>query len=257
MRTAGTKPVPHDLIKIPDGHQARDDAFLRLNETRDILKKALAEKEHGEIAVVSSFGADSAVLLHLLAETAPAAPVIFIDTRMLFAETLAYKDELIRKFGLSDVRTVSPDGRTIRATDPYGRMHLSDADGCCAFRKTDVLRTALAPYDGWITGRKRFQGASRDAVQTYERAGDGKLKINPLAAWTTADIEGYFRDFDLPRHPLVKHGYPSIGCASCTSAVKAGEDVRAGRWRGSNKTECGIHIENGKLVRANAAGAAE
>ncbi|TCD13534.1 phosphoadenylyl-sulfate reductase [Oricola cellulosilytica] len=230
---------------------------MRINETRDVLKRVLAEKQHGEIAVVSSFGAESAVLLHLVAEVDPATPVIFIDTRMLFEETLAYKDQLIRTLGLTDVRTVSPDGKVIRQNDPYGRMHLSEPDACCGFRKTEVLRNALAPFDGWITGRKRFQAATRDTVETFEQASDGKLKVNPLAHWTKEDIDAYFERFDLPPHPLVEHGYLSIGCASCTSAVKPGEDVRAGRWRGSDKTECGIHFENGKLVRGSGANTSE
>jgi phosphoadenosine phosphosulfate reductase len=249
--------VPHDAIELRRQKDREDDAFLRINETRDVLKRALAEKQHGEIAVVSSFGAESAVLLHLVAEVDPSTPVIFIDTRMLFEETLRYKDQLIRKLGLTDVRTVSPDGKLIRSTDPYGRLHLSDMDACCGFRKTDVLRNALVTFDGWITGRKRFQAATRHGVKTYETASDGKLKINPLARWTKDDLDAWFVEFDLPRHPLVDHGYLSIGCASCTSAVKSGEDARAGRWRGSDKTECGIHFENGKLVRGSGAGAAE
>ena len=234
-----------------------DGAFLRVNRTRDVLRRALGSKDFGEIAVVSSFGAESAALLHMVADIDPAAPVIFIDTRMLFEETLRYKDELVRRFGLTGVRSVSPDGKAIRSTDPYGRLHLSDTDACCGFRKTDVLRQALAGFDGWITGRKRFQAATRDKLEIMEHASDGKLKINPLAHWTQADIDAYFAEFDLPRHPLIEHGYLSIGCASCTTAVKPGEDARAGRWRDSDKIECGIHFENGKLVRTNGAAASE
>ena len=249
--------MPHDRIELKTGPAPGEDAFLRVNRTRDVLRSALATKEHGEIAVVSSFGAESAALLHLVSEIDPAAPVIFIDTRMLFEETLRYKDKLVRQLGLTDVRSVSPDGKTIRATDPYGRLHLSDTDACCDFRKTDVLRTALAGFDGWITGRKRFQAMTRNDVELYERSTDGKLKINPLAHWTKDDIDAYFAEFDLPQHPLIEHGYLSIGCASCTSAVKPGEDARAGRWRDSDKTECGIHFENGKLVRTTGADASE
>jgi phosphoadenosine phosphosulfate reductase len=249
--------VPHDRIELTRQTSRNDDALLRVNETRDVLKKALGAKEYGEIAVVSSFGSESAVLLHLVAEVEASTPVVFIDTRMLFEETLAYKDNLVRHLGLTDVRTISPDGKAIRSTDPYGRLHLIDADACCGFRKTNVLRKALAPFDGWITGRKRFQATTRHTVKTYEQASDGKLKINPLARWTRDDIDAWFGAFDLPQHPLVRHGYLSIGCASCTTAVKAGEDARAGRWRDSDKTECGIHFENGKLARINGAGASE
>ena len=244
----------HERI-LPEG--ADNGMQARYAHTRDVLKKALTDKAHGEIAVVSSFGAESAVLLHLVAEANPAAPVIFIDTRMLFEETLAYKEELVRDLGLTDVRTVAPDGRAIRDTDPFGRLHLSDADACCGFRKTHVLREALSGFDGWITGRKRFQALTRHNVGLYEPASDGKLKINPLAYWSKADIDAHFSAFDLPQHPLIEHGYLSIGCASCTSPVEKGEDARAGRWRGTDKTECGIHFENGKLVRSANAGAGE
>lgn len=242
----------HERILLPEG--ADNGMQARYAHTRDVLAKALADKAHGEIAVVSSFGAESAVLLHLVAEANPATPVVFIDTRMLFAETLAYKDELVRRLGLTDVRTVSPDGKAIRRTDPYGRLHLTDTEACCGFRKTHVLRDALADFDGWITGRKRFQASTRHAIGVYEHAADGKLKINPLAHWSKPDIDAHFAAFDLPQHPLVEHGYPSIGCAACTSPVRHGEDSRAGRWRGSEKTECGIHFENGRLVRGTAAG---
>jgi phosphoadenosine phosphosulfate reductase len=248
------KPVLHERL-LPDG--ADNGMQARYAHTRDVLKKALVGKAHGEIAVVSSFGAESAVLLHLVAEADAATPVIFIDTRMLFEETLAYKDQLIRHLGLSNVRTVSPDGAAISETDPFGRLHLTDTNACCGFRKTHVLRDALDGFDGWITGRKRFQAATRHGVGTYEQAADGKLKINPLAFWSKQDIDAHFDAFDLPQHPLVEHGYPSIGCAACTSPVAAGEDARAGRWRGSEKTECGIHFENGKLVRTGGAGAGE
>mgnify|MGYP000221034090 CR=1 FL=1 len=118
---------------------------------------------------------------------------------------------------------------------------------------SDDVRDALAGFDGWITGRKRFQAETRHNVGLYEPASDGKLKINPLAYWSKQDIDAHFVAFDLPQHPLVEHGYPSIGCAACTSPVHKGEDIRAGRWRGSDKTECGIHFENGKLVRGAAA----
>ena len=240
----------HEPI-LPEG--ADNGMQARYAHTRDVLEKALVDKAHGEIAVVSSFGAESAVLLQLVAEADPATPVIFIDTRMLFAETLDYKADLVRHLGLTDVRTVAPNGAVIRETDPFGRLHLTNTDACCGFRKTHVLRDALAGFDGWITGRKRFQAETRHNVGLYEPASDGKLKINPLACWSKQDIDAHFVAFDLPQHPLVEHGYPSIGCAACTSPVHKGEDIRAGRWRGSDKTECGIHFENGKLVRGAAA----
>ncbi|MEM1377334.1 MAG: phosphoadenylyl-sulfate reductase, partial [Pseudomonadota bacterium] len=190
--------------------------------------------------------------LDLVARINRAAPVIFIDTRMLFQETLDYKAELIRTLGLTDVRTISPEGHVIRETDPWGRMHQTNPDACCDFRKTRVLQGALAEFDGWITGRKRFQAFTRGSLQPVERQKNGKTKINPLADWTADDLAEYAEHFDLPQHPLVSQGYPSIGCASCTSRVSAGEDARAGRWRDLDKVECGIHFENGKIVRTGA-----
>ena len=225
----------------------------REHETLDLLRTALAEQRFGRIATVSSFGAESAVLLHLIARVDRATPVIFIDTRMLFAETLDHKIAVTRHLGLSDVRTVSPDGQVIRAKDAWGRLHLTDPDACCDFRKTQVLDAALAGFDGWITGRKRFQALTRSDLDLVERAADGRTKLNPLAFWTADDIADYADLHDLPQHPLAAHGYASIGCAACTSPVGDGEDARAGRWRGMGKVECGIHFENGRIVRRPAA----
>ncbi len=221
------------------------------HETLALLRVALAEQRFGRVATVSSFGAESGVLLHLIARVDPASPVIFIDTRMQFEETLSYKRDLTRHLGLADVRTVTPDGRVIRDTDPWGRLHLTDPDACCDFRKTKVLDAALEGFDGWITGRKRFQAETRASILPVETAANGKTKINPLADWSREALETYSEQFDLPQHPLVSRGYPSIGCAACTSPVKSGEDARAGRWRGTDKVECGIHIVDGKIVRGD------
>ena len=222
-------------------------------ETLDLLKAAFGERRFGRIAAVSSFGAESAVLLHLIARVDPSAPVIFIDTRMLFAETLDYKATLVRHLGLTDVRTVAPDSSAIRDKDEWGRLHLTDPDACCDFRKTNVLDAALAGFDGWITGRKRFQALTRADVELVEVAANGKTKLNPLAFWSQEALADYAEQYDLPQHPLIAHGYASIGCAACTKPVKQGEDARAGRWRGMDKVECGIHFENGQIVRRQAA----
>lgn len=227
-------------------------ALHELQETAvELLHDALIAKKHGKIATVSSFGAESSVLLHLLSHVDKKAPVLFIDTRMLFEETLRYKADLIRHLGLENVQTISPSAQVIREKDVWGRMHKDNPDKCCDFRKTNVLDEALIDFDGWITGRKKFQAFTRSRLDPVEKNADGKVKINPLADWEPEDLEEYMEWFDLPRHPLVNHGYASIGCATCTSPVKAGEDPRAGRWRGMNKIECGIHFENGNSVRGN------
>lgn len=221
------------------------------NQTLEIFEYAIFRQKFGKIATVSSFGAESAVLLHLLSRIDKAAPVLFIDTRMLFQETLDYKTKLTRHLGLSDVRTISPAPQQIRQKDAWGRMHKDNPDACCDFRKTSVLDEALAPFDGWITGRKRYQALTRSDLRTVEKAANGKTKVNPLADWRAEDLAEYIDWFDLPQHPLIDHGYASIGCATCTSPIAAGEDPRAGRWRGMNKVECGIHFENGQIVRGS------
>ncbi|MEO0543815.1 MAG: phosphoadenylyl-sulfate reductase [Pseudomonadota bacterium] len=229
-------------------------AHLRapVHETLLLLRAGLAEQRFGRLAAVSSFGADSAVLLHLISQVERDTPILFIDTRMLFQETLDYKAELIRFLGLTDVRTVAPDGQVIREKDPWGSLHKTDPDGCCAFRKTNVLHNALNGFDGWISGRKRHQSFSRSGLSHIEHQVNGRTKLNPLADWSAQDLKDYAFAFDLPQHTLVNEGYPSIGCAPCTSKVSEGEDMRSGRWRGMDKVECGIHFENGKIVRTGA-----
>jgi len=204
------------------------------------LRRAILEDHKGRIAVVSSFGAESAVLLALVADIDPATPVLFIDTRQHFPETLAYRDELTRFLGLTDVRTVGPTNAEIEVNDPPGELWRFDPDACCRFRKVTPLERALAPFDAWVTGRKRHQALTRVALPLVENV-DGKRKINPLADWTAAQIEAEIVRRGLPRHRLSEAGYPSIGCATCTRAVASGEDPRSGRWFGTGKVECGIH----------------
>ena len=198
-------------------------------------------------ALVSSFGADSAVLLHMVAAIDPATPVIFVDTEMLFPETLSHQRDLARRLGLRDLRRVRPDRAATFARDGEGLLHAADPDACCALRKTEPLARALEGFDAWITGRRRSQ-PGRGALQPFERA-DGRLKVNPLAHWSRERVAAYLDATGLPPHPLVAKGFASIGCAPCTTATRPGEDERAGRWRGREKTECGIHFANGRAVR--------
>jgi phosphoadenosine phosphosulfate reductase len=209
-------------------------------ESLRVLRRALLCDHAGRIAVVSSFGAESAVLLALVAEVDPRTPVVFVDTGQHFAETLAYRDELARALGLSDVRSVGLRDDERAAHDPQGELWKYDPDACCKLRKVTPLDRALAPFEAWITGRKRQQSITRIALPVREEVG-GKVKLNPLAAWSAAQIEAELVRRQLPRHALSLHGYPSIGCAPCTRAVAAGEDPRSGRWAGTGKVECGIH----------------
>lgn len=220
---------------------------IRLNnmfrgvEPVEMLRVLLGENMLGDVAVVSSFGAESAVLLHMIATAAPATPVLFLDTGKHFPETLAYGGDLVERLGLTDLRILTPDPATILKKDETGLRWSYDPDGCCEIRKVVPLETALAGFDASITGRKGFQSSTRSGLPRFEIDGD-RLKVNPLANWTKADLDAYFEAHDLPRHPLESEGYPSIGCAPCTSKVKPGEDPRAGRWRGWDKVECGIHV---------------
>ncbi|SEN91149.1 phosphoadenylylsulfate reductase (thioredoxin) [Pseudorhodobacter antarcticus] len=236
--------MPLDTAERIAGLNAR----YRHHGATAVLEHALRDREVGRVALVSSFGAESVVLLHLLSVISPHTPVLFIDTQMLFAQTLAYQTQLAKSLYLTDIRTLRADEAAVLTQDPQGDLHKSNPDACCALRKTDVLETALSGFDAWITGRKRFQSGTRADVEFFE-ADAARLKINPLAHWTPEDLQDYITNNRLPRHPLVAEGYPSIGCAPCTSPVKQGEDPRAGRWRGTEKTECGIHFVNGKLTR--------
>lgn len=225
---------------------ARLNADLRHHSATDVLRVAV--KEVPDIALVSSFGAESVALLHLAAMVARDLPVFFIDTQLLFTETLVYQQEVAERLGLRHLRIIR--AQDIAATDPRGDLHQRNPDACCALRKTEPLQQALAGRGGWITGRKRFQSGTRAALDFFEvETATQRIKVNPLAHWRSTDVADYIAENRLPRHPLVARGYPSIGCAPCTSKVARGEDARAGRWRDSDKLECGIHFENGKAIR--------
>ena len=217
---------------------------------QDVVTYALNAPEIGRVALVSSFGAESVVLLHMFARIDRTAPVLFIDTEMLFAETLDYQKEVARALGLRNVQTITPDRDAVFLRDNSNRMHIHNPAGCCALRKTEPLQRALESFDGWLTGRKRFQGGKRSELNFFEADGDSRIKGNPLAFWEPKDIAAYVAEHKLPKHPLVAKGFASLGCAPCTSRVVEGEDPRAGRWRGQAKTECGLHFENGQAIPA-------
>ena len=244
--------VDRDIDRIDVAPRWTAADAIRLNnlfrgtDTPEMLREVLGNHMLGDVALVSSFGAESAALLHLVAQADPNTPVIFLDTGKHFPETLAYVHELAAFVGLKNLQIITPDAETIEKRDATGLRWSYDPDGCCEIRKVIPLEKALAPFDTSITGRKAFQASTRNALPRFELDGD-RLKFNPLATWTKQDIEAYFAAHALPRHPLEAQGYLSIGCAPCTSVVKPGEDPRSGRWRGWDKTECGIHtpIEDG------------
>jgi phosphoadenosine phosphosulfate reductase len=215
------------------------DASLRNADPRAVLEAAVAE--FGDrVALVSSFGAESAVLLHMAAEVDRAFPVLFLETGMLFAQSLDYRRDLAAHLGLTKVRDLRPRFEDLALSDPDSNLWKSDVDACCHIRKVLPLDRALAGYEAWITGRKRFQGGSRLRLPVVEEA-DGRVKFNPLAGWSKAELDAYAEVHDLPAHPLVAMGFPSIGCWPCTDKAQDGADLRSGRWAGSQKSECGIH----------------
>lgn len=230
-----------DASESVEARAARLSAESAGDDAATILMRAIVEEFPGRIALVSSFGAESAALLHLVASVAPATPVFFLDTGKHFAQTLGYRRKLARDLGLADVRDIRPDEGERAARDPQGDLWRADPDACCDLRKVRPLDAALAGFDAWITGRKQFHGGLRASLPVFEAAG-GMIKVNPIVRWTPDAIAAYAEAHDLPAHPLVAQGYPSVGCWPCTHPAAPGEDPRAGRWRGAAKTECGIHL---------------
>lgn len=211
-------------------------------EAGTIIRVALELFRHdGGIAAISSFGADSAVLLHMISRIDPGLPVVFLDTGQHFGETLDYRDQLAEDLGLSNIINVTPFSLLLTENDANGTLHRSDPDLCCSVRKVEPMSRAVEPYAAWFTGRKRHQAQTRAEMPVFEAIGE-RIRINPLASWNTADQATYMREHRLRENPLVAFGYLSIGCFPCTQPVKTGEDSRSGRWAGAAKTECGIHL---------------
>ena len=221
------------------------------NETpHEILTHVLHDQPLGKLALISSFGAESVVLLHLVAQIDRATPVIFLDTEYLFEETLSYQKRVADALRLSNVVHVKPAEHVQGETQFNNSGMPVDTERCCFLRKTLPMKRALADYAGSISGRKRYQSSARALLPIFEwDMFTQSVKVNPVAKLSRNDIQDYIQRFDLPRHPLIDRGYTSIGCAPCTSSVSRHEDPRAGRWRGQAKTECGLHSVNGQLVR--------
>jgi phosphoadenosine phosphosulfate reductase len=230
--------------RFTDHDAVRLNRMFRGSSTQEMLEAVIRGNLAGDVATVSSFGAESVVLLHLLAEADPAIPVLFLDTGKHFAETLAYRDTVVERLGLTNLQILTPDAGELAEKDETGLRWSYDPDGCCEIRKVRPLARALEAFDASFTGRKAFQSSSRANLPRFEidtSDAQGRLKINPLIDWDASRIEAYMIEHDLPRHPLVARGFPSIGCEPCTHKVAPGEDPRSGRWKGWDKTECGIH----------------
>lgn len=229
-----------DHVGSVESEAAELNAALQTAAPAEVIAAALERVGRERLALVSSFGTESAALLLVMAKVDPAIPVIFLDTGMLFVETLAYRDTLIATLGLTDVRSMQPDEAALKASDPDGELWFSDPDACCWLRKVEPLARALSPFAAWINGRKRFQGGARAEIAVVEADGE-RLKFNPFANVSRAAIDAIYADNKLPPHPLLAAGFLSVGCMPCTSRAGPDEDARAGRWRGRTKSECGIH----------------
>jgi phosphoadenylyl-sulfate reductase (thioredoxin) len=223
--------------------QKTDDPFFGLG-AEAALRRAI-ELHEGDLFLASSLGADSAVLLHMVSRIRPDLPIYFLDTGKHFRQTLAYRDTLISQLGLTNFINVHPDPAQLADVDPTGKLHETHPDACCAVRKVAPLKHAVGHFGAQVTGRKRYQTPDRASMPIYEQL-DGMVKVNPLAYWSAKDVTAYIRRHNLPPHPMFALGYLSIGCQPCTTRVAAGEDPRAGRWRNQGKTECGIHMVDGK-----------
>jgi phosphoadenosine phosphosulfate reductase len=230
--------LPERIPDLPSAEQL--DRALRQAAPAEIIAAALKTVGRERLALVSSFGTESAALLQVMTEVDASIPVIFLDTGWLFDETLAYRDSLIATLGLRDVRTTKPSEQALSREDGSRDLWFSDPDACCRIRKVEPLARALKPFDAWINGRKRFQGGMRAGIPVVETDG-ARLKFNPFANVSREQIEAIYREANLPPHPLAANGYLSVGCMPCTGRTSPDEDTRAGRWRGRPKTECGIH----------------
>ena len=222
-----------------------DDPYFGLSAEQALVRAI--DDYKGDLVLASSMGVDSAVLLHMIAKIDKDLPIVFLDTGKHFRETLQYRDRLVDQLGLTNLINVMPDLAELKDEDPSGDLNGINPDACCDLRKVRPLGRTIEKYAARITGRKRFQTPDRRTMPILETDGV-QAKVNPLAYWSAKDVTGYMRKYDLPPHPLLALGFLSIGCQPCTTRVTGDEDARAGRWRNTDKKECGIHFVDGKWV---------
>ena len=242
MEVLTRQPEPQTVVNVnlaKERARALDARYGDLSP-QEVIRVSIKELFPGDVASVSSFGADSSVLLHLISEVDAATPILFLETRKHFDETLAYRDELTAFLGLTGVQNIEPLAAKLSSDDPQGVLHKASTDACCAIRKVEPLARAIVPYSAWFTGRKRFQADTRAKLPVFEAVGN-RIRINPLAGWGSEEIAAYQEKHALPEHPLIAYGYYSIGCLPCTEPSSP-DDPRGGRWQGKAKTECGIHL---------------
>ncbi len=235
-------------LESTEARLTRLNGELRDASAQTVLRVAMVREWPEQLTYVSSFGAESIAMLALIADVDPSLPIIFLETGMHFPQTLDYRDEVIDRLGLTGVRSIPPSETERKILDPDNKLWQTDSDACCALRKVRPLEPALEGFNAWITGRKRFHGGARMSLPVFEFA-NGRYKVNPLAGWTSEDVELFVKQRNLPRHPLVEQGYPSIGCWPCTRPASDPMDPRSGRWAGQAKSECGLHLDKADRPR--------
>lgn len=239
-RGAPSRPSLEQIAAILNVRYAEADSTT-------VIRAVLAPAWGLRVAALSSFGAEASVVLDMVAQVDRTLPILFLDTGQHFLQTLSYREQLSSHLGLTDVRIILPDSRDRIVQDPKDNLWRSDPDACCDLRKVAPLARASAPFDTLITGRKRHHKGDRTRLPLAEVL-DGTLRLNPLAAWSRADVEGHVTRRGLPGHPLAEQGYASIGCWPCTRPSVDTSEVRSGRWAGRDKRECGIHLPRSSRV---------
>ncbi|MBI5069605.1 MAG: phosphoadenylyl-sulfate reductase [Deltaproteobacteria bacterium] len=224
-------------------------AALEERPPQEILALA-AERFAPRLTFATGFGREGCALVDMVARFHLAVDLFTLDTGVLFPETYALWSRLERHYGLT-IRAVRPRF-TLAEADQVHRLWESDPDRCCELRKVTPLRAELSSFDAWVTAIRREQTPERAGARPVEwDAKFGLVKVNPLVRWTEADLDAYLTRHGVPVNPLHAQGYPSIGCQPCTTKVAAGEDPRAGRWRGREKTECGLHTRHAWAAAAS------
>jgi len=228
-------------------HETTDEDLKLISEefenaSPEAILRWATEEFGSDIALATGFGAEGCVLVAMLSAISPGTRIFYLDTDLLFPETYALRDQLETRYGVRFERRssrLSLDDQTVN----YGeRLWERQPDLCCRLRKVEPLKEMLSGLRAWVTAIRRDQTPARAGVGVIERDERfGLIKINPLAKWSARDVWNYIAKYDVPYNALHDHGYASIGCVPCTTPVQIGEMPRAGRWRGTGKTECGLH----------------
>ena len=241
----GTRPTGSELPRIVAGL----NATFRHHSAMSVMESTLGSSR--KIVTVPSSGAESVVILHMLAVIDRSAPVLFVDTEMHFADTLAYQMDVAERLGLSNVRLIRAARDAILARDPDRNLHRRDPGACCRLRKSGPLSAALANLEGWISGRRGYQPREKAGSRLFEREhGADRLRINPLAHWTSREVREYIARNHLPSHPLIAHGYSLIDCSPCSVIASGSGKSPSVHRQNRENANCGSHSAGNGLTFA-------